>query len=352
MQEQTQSLREERVTATMVAPTVTTVRGGRAARPLVPFGIVVLLFTLLVSFSFVLSEAQLLDLRSVFVLALFAVATNLLLGYGGLVSFGQASFYGLGAYVVALGWLHYQWPFWLSFLLAPAIGGLAALAVGALALRTRRLYFSLLTLAFSQLFFTIALKWYSFTQGDNGIFSRRMVPEGLRDPQMGYLFTLVVVAVSMLILWKITVSPFGLTLRAIRENRGRAEALGVNVYWHQLQAFVISGAFCALAGVLFVVKDQGAVPQMLEWTKSGDPVLAAVIGGMFSFLGPALGALVYQYGHDWIVQYTTHWQLVLGIVLLTVVLFAPDGLLGLFSTRDWRTRWMRLRSRIRREEVE
>lgn len=323
---------------------VTATVAGRALplpRPwarLLPFALPAALVAVLFLLSFTLPRTELLKLQSVLVLALFAVSTNLLLGYGGLVSFGQASFYGLGAYVIALGWLHWEAPFWLLFLLAPLAGALAALAVGALALRTRHLYFSLLTLAFSQLFFTIAFKWYNVTQGDNGIFSLRMVPARLQEPQTGFLFTLAVTAVSMLILWKVTRSPFGVTLKAIRENRGRAEALGVNVYLHELLAFVIAGAFAAVAGVLFVVKDQGASPQMLEWTKSGEPVLACVIGGMFSFLGPALGAFVYQYGHDLIVEYTTHWQLILGLVLLAVVLFAPDGLASLFTPSGWR-RW-------------
>ncbi len=311
-------------------------------------GLPVALIVVLVVLSYTLPTSRLLVLENVLALALFAVATNLLLGYGGLVSFGQASFYGLGAYVVAASWAHYKTPFWVAFILAPVAGAVLALVVGALALRTRRLYFALLTLAFSQLFFTVAEKWYGFTQGDNGIFGT-MIPSKLAEPQAGFLFVLAVTVIAMLILWKVTESPFGLTLRAIRENRERAEALGVNVYWHQLLAFIISGAFCALAGVLFVVHDQAAYPQLLDWTKSGDPVLVSVIGGMYTFLGPAVGALVYQYGHDLIIEYTTHWQLVLGIVLLAIVLFVPDGLAGLFSLAGWRRAGARVRSILRRQ---
>jgi branched-chain amino acid transport system permease protein len=277
-----------------------------------------------------LPAAWLLILEGALVLALFAVATNLLLGYGGLVSFGQASFYGLGAYVVAIGWAQHALSFWVAFILSPLAGGVTALLLGALALRTQRFYFALLTLAFSQLFFTVAEKWYDFTGGDNGIFGQ-MIPASLTDPRAGYLFVLGVTVACLAVLGKVTASPFGLVLQAVRENRQRAEALGLNVYRHQLLAFVLSGAFCAVAGALSVVHDQAAYPQLLDWTKSGDPVLVSVIGGMFNFLGPVLGALIYQTMHDVVVQYTRDWQLVLGILLLAIVQFAPDGVLGLIA---------------------
>lgn len=277
-----------------------------------------------------LSTHWLFFLETVLELGLFAVATNLLVGYGGLVSFGQASFYGLGAYVLALGWLHYKAPFALLFVLAPVIGGAAALVVGVLALRARHLYFSLLTLAFSQLFYTIANQWYNFTEGANGVFGA-MVPSYLALPKHGYWFTLLVSFGAILCLWLITISPFGLTLRAIRENRKRVEAIGVDVNRHQLYAFIISGAFSALAGALFVVHDQSAYPGLLDWTKSGEPILMAMIGGLNNFLGPLVGAAVFQFAHDYLLKHTHAWELVLGLVLLAIVLFAPDGLLGLLG---------------------
>ncbi len=189
-----------------------------------------------------LSITNVLTLEEVLGLAVFAAATNLLLGYGGLVSFGQAAFYGSGAYLVGLSWLHHWMPFWAAFVLTPVAGGVIALAMGAIALRTRRLYFALLTLAFSELFFQLVNVRYDFTKGATGIFSVSMIPASLASPRTGYYFTAGVACVSLLILWKVTVSPFGLVLRATRENRERAEALGVSVYRHQLLAFVISGA--------------------------------------------------------------------------------------------------------------
>jgi branched-chain amino acid transport system permease protein len=279
--------------------------------------------------------ATALDVENAIGLAVFALATNLLLGYGGLVSFGQAVFYGVGAYTVMLGWQHWQWSFWTGFVVAPFLGAALAAAIGLIALRARQLYFALLTLAFTQLAFVLAQQQHEFTGGDNGIFGE-VLPAFLADERQGYMFTLGVAAVSCLLLWRIVTSPFGLVLRATRENRDRMEALGVNVYRHQLIAFMISGAFCAVAGALFVVHTKSAYPQLLEWTKSGEPILMAVIGGMFSFLGPVVGAFVYVIGQQWLVQNTEHWQLVLGLVLLAVVLLRPDGLAGLASSRPWR----------------
>lgn len=272
-------------------------------------------------------------LQDIVALGLFAVATNLLVGYGGLVSFGQAVFYGLGAYVMALGWQRYHAPFWLLFVLAPLFGAVAAAIIGALSLRTREWYFSLLTLAFSQLFFTIANRWYDFTGGDNGVFGP-MIPSTLAVPRHGLWFVLAVSFIALLLLWIITVSPFGLTLRAIRENPQRVEAIGVDLRRHELYAFTLSGAFCALAGTLFVVHDQSAFPGLFQWTQSGEPILMAMIGGMNHFLGPFVGAIIFIVAHNYLVaNAASAWELILGIVLVLIVLFAPDGLLGLWSGR-------------------
>jgi branched-chain amino acid transport system permease protein len=291
----------------------------------------------------VLSATALLNLQSAAGLALFACATNLLVGYGGLVSFGQGAFYGIGAYVIALAWLHLHASFWVSLACAPVVGAVAALAVGLLALRTRRLYFALLTLAVAQLLYVVVQQQVRFTGGANGVFGA-ILPGFLSSPDNGYWFTLAVAAAGLLVLWQITRSPFGLTLRAIRENRERAEALGVNVFRHQLLAFVISGAFCALAGVLFVVYDQSANPDLLNWTESGYPILMAVLGGQFTFLGPALGALIYEQARDVLLVNFTDSQLVFGLVLLVIMLAAPDGVAGLLSRggRLLASRWRAL----------
>jgi len=280
--------------------------------------------------SFIVAPESLFFLQNVLVLGLFAVSTNLLVGYGGLVSFGQAVFYGLGAYVLALGWLYFRAPFWLLFLFSPFVGAVCAFIVGALTLRNKNWYFSLLTLAFSQLFFTVASQWYSLTRGANGIFGP-MIPDSLQDPQHGLWFILVISIVALLLLWAITVSPFGLTLRASGENPKRVEALGINLYWSRLYAFVLSGTFCALAGALFVVRSQSAYPTLLDWTQSGEPILVSLIGGLHYFLGPLLGATIFVLAHDYLVAHSDAWEILLGTSLIVIVLSAPNGLLGIGS---------------------
>lgn len=282
--------------------------------------------------SLVLPAQILFFLQDVLVLGLFAVATNLLVGYGGLVSFGQAVFYGLGAYVIALGWFHWRAPFWLLFVVAPFVGALFALVIGALSLRTKTWYFALLTLAFSQLFFTIGNQWYDFTRGANGVFGT-MIPDVLVQPQAGFWFILAVCLVALFLLWIITVSPFGLTLKAMRENAKRVESLGVNLYRQQLYAFVLSSAFCALAGALFVVRSQSAFPELFDWTQSGEPILVAVIGGLNYFLGPVVGAFIFVLARNYLVAHSNAWELILGATLVLIVLFAPNGILGLGSSR-------------------
>lgn len=258
----------------------------------------------------------------------FAMATNILIGYGGLISFGQAVFYGAGAYTIALTWYHFRLDFWYGFVAAPVVGAAMALVVGLMVLRTRGLYFALLTLAFAQLLYTIALQQIGLTNGSTGIFGS-MVPGWMVDPRHAFYFSLGITVLALTALWAVVHSPFGLTLRAIRENRERAESLGVNVFRHQLLAYVIAGFFCALAGTLFVVYDSASYPSLLDWITSGFPVFMVVIGGMSLFYGPALGALVYTVAYTLISRVTSEWELIFGIVLVVVALLAPQGLAGL-----------------------
>jgi branched-chain amino acid transport system permease protein len=298
--------------------------------------VALVIFLLLVA-PWVVPTSWLLVLENALVLALFAAATNLLVGWTGLVSFGQAAFYGIGAYTVALAWLHGIAPFWLAFIAAPLIAGLVAFVTGAIALRARKLYFALLTLAFSELFNVLAEQLYDITNGANGIFGA-MVPDLLVIPRPGFYFTLAVVIAALTLLYRIAHSPFGLALRAIRERRVRAEALGLAVSLHELAAFTISGAFCGLAGALYVVHDQTAYPELLNWVKSGEPVIVAVIGGISSFAGPLWGALFYQIAHDTLVALTRDWQMALGALLLLVVLFRPGGIVSFFGGREHRSK--------------
>lgn len=310
-------------------------------------GSAVLVLAAVAVLGIVLPVSSSLELEYVVSLAVFAVATNLLLGFGGLVSFGQGVFYGLGAYVVALGWMHHAMSFTESMILAPFAGAVVAFFLGLLALRTRRLYFALLTLAFSQLAYVIVEAQTKLTGGSNGVFGT-MLPSWLLSTRNDFFFVLAVSTVSIALLWKVTASPFGVVLRAIRDNRERVDALGVNVYAHQLAAFVIAGFFCAVAGTLFIVYSQSASPTLLEWTNSGTPIFMAVIGGMFTFAGPIVGAVVYEFSHHFLIEYTQDWEIVLGSLLLVIVLLRPDGLVGSVASARQGTR--RLRGRLQRRD--
>jgi branched-chain amino acid transport system permease protein len=301
-----------------------------ASRPLrryVPLAALVVALALLAAAPYLVTVTAILSLEQVAAFAVFAVAANLLIGQAGLVSFGQGVFFGLGAYTVTLGWEHAGLNFWEGFVLAPVLGALAAALIGLVALRARTLYFALITLAFSQLFYQLVEQNTGFTGGANGVFAP-VVPAWMQSPVDGYLTLFGISVAALLVLRWLYASNFGLLLRASRENRARVQALGTNVYRLHLLAFTVSGGFCALAGAMFVVYNQGSNAELFDWTTSGQAVLMSVIGGMYTFVGPVAGAFVYQFGHDWLVRYVSDWQLVLGAVLLLVVMLRPDGLTG------------------------
>jgi branched-chain amino acid transport system permease protein len=303
-------------------------RPGPLRRVLNYWPLLALLLLLLAPYGLSVSRVHILRLALVGVL--FATSLNLILGYGGLVSFGHAAFYGIGAYTVALLMTKAHWPAMAGIVAAPFAAALLAAFVGAISLRSRQLYFAMITLGFSQLVYVIVDQWYSFTGGDNGIFGIDL-PAWMFDVRKAYFFILAVVAVSLFVLWRITRSPFGATLRCTRENRDRAEAIGIDVYRHQLIAFIISGFFAGLAGAMFVVDQAEASPTVLFWTRSGDPVIWSLVGGMFTFMGPAIGAVLLIELRDIIGNVTTYWQFILGAILLIIVLFFPEGIGGLFS---------------------
>jgi branched-chain amino acid transport system permease protein len=288
---------------------------------------VLAVLVLLACAPYIFNLTTILTLEEVAAFAVFAVAANLLIGQAGLVSFGQGVFFGLGAYTVTLGWEHAHLGFWEGFALAPVLGAAAAALIGLVALRARLLYFALITLAFSQLFYQLVEQNTGFTGGANGVFAP-VVPAWMESPVDGYLTLLGITVAALALLRWIYASNFGLLLRASRENRARVQALGTSVYRLHLLAFTVSGAFCSLAGAMFVVYNQGSNAELFDWTTSGQAVIMSVIGGMYSFAGPIVGAFVYQFGHDNLVRYVSDWQLVLGAVLLLVVMLRPDGLAG------------------------
>jgi ABC-type branched-subunit amino acid transport system ATPase component/ABC-type branched-subunit amino acid transport system permease subunit len=280
------------------------------------------------------------------VLALWAVSFNLMLGYTGMVSFGHAAYYGIGAYTVAIGFRTFHLPVLTGLALAPLVTGLFGLATGLVALRAVRLYFSLLTLAISQLLFVVAFQWYDFTNGDNGIHNIQL-PDALSDPTAVYYLVGAVTGVCLLLMFVIVRSPFGAALLAVRDNRQRAASVGLNVKAYELAVFTIAGIFAGVAGGLYSIYDLQAFPQLMFWSNNAKPVVITLLGGSGSFLGPVIGALIYTYIENAIgKRFPFQFDIVLGGIVLAVVLLAPGGFVSVPSLIG------RLLGRRRQTEVE
>lgn len=270
------------------------------------------------------NERQIFVLMLVFVLAVFATSYNVLLGYTGMVSFAHASYYGVGAYTVTLAWVHLGWSPLIGFLLAPFVTAVVAWATGVVALRATRLYFALLTLALGQLMYVIMFQWRSMTRGDDGIHGVP-VPAFIGPATNRYYFLLAVGAVALALLGVVMHSPLGATLKAIRENRERAGFLGIKVKRYELAAFTLGGAFAGYAGAMFVLVNRSSFPLLLHWTTSAEPIFVTLIGGLNSFAGPAVGALIFGLLRDWVTRRFVYWGAMLGAVLLGLILFLPGG---------------------------
>jgi branched-chain amino acid transport system permease protein len=261
--------------------------------------------------------------------ALFALSFNLLFGYTGLLSFGQAAFFGVGAYSLALLMKKAGFSFAAAFLLSLPITAVAAGAIGYFCVRVTEWSFSILTLAFGQFLFVIASKWYTLTAGDDGIQSV-FPPPVLGSSVRYYYFTLAVVTVAALALWWLVHTPFGYTLQSIRENARRSEAIGINIRWYRWLAFVVSGGFAGVAGCLFTTFNWAIAPTELEWTKSADPVVMTLLGGPHVFGGPVVGAAIFTFLQFYLGRHTLYWALTTGVVILFVVRFMPGGVGGFF----------------------
>jgi branched-chain amino acid transport system permease protein len=267
---------------------------------------------------------------------LAALSLDLILGFTGLVSFGHAAFFGLGAYVIGIGAYHGLGEALLMWPLAMLIPGIAALAIGAVSLRTSGVSFIMITLAFAQmLFFLIAaLRQYG---ADDGLSipgrSTVLGSDLLADHTVYYYVVLAVLAASLLLGRRLVASRFGMVLQGIRQNERRMLALGVPTFRYKLVAFAISGALAGLAGGLLANHALYISPQSLHWTTSGILIVMVVLGGMGSLIGPVLGAAALLFAEDTLSSHTEHWQIVLGPLFLLVVLFARQGLYGWLTGR-------------------
>jgi branched-chain amino acid transport system permease protein len=277
----------------------------------------------------------------VLVLALAAMSVNFLLGFTGVLSFGHAAYFGLGAYGagLALKFLAPSTP--LALLCGMLLGGLVGAALGWVIARRRGVYFAMVTIAIGQVFYYIAFQWSSLTGGDDGLrgFSRQPIDFGLfkldivSNSQAFYYFVLVCFALVVAIMAFILRSPFGRTLIAIRENERRARFLGVPVERHIWIAFSLSCFFMGFAGALYALVNNFADPRGLHYSQSGDFVMMAVMGGMRNFWGPLLGAAVFVVLQDYLSSVTVNWMSGVGVLFVLIVLFFPRGLLGVVKRK-------------------
>ena len=287
----------------------------------------VTLLVVLMAFPFVAGTYWVRLLSEFAISALFSVAYNLTLGQTGLFSFGHGGLFGLAGYILAVPVI--QGVTSLPYALA---GGLvlttvAAYFMGWLCLRLTGIYFSILTLAFSQLIWTAAWKFRDLTGGDDGLTGLR-VPSFLASPIYQYFFVLIIVAASLIFLRRIMNSPFGYTLKAIRENPRRAASTGIHVKRYQLVAFTMSGFFTGLAGILFVLFTRGVFVEFASVSKSFEPVFAVIVGGIYSFTGPILGAGFMLAINHFIGRVTEYWPSIAGIILILVMIYLPTGVMG------------------------
>ncbi len=266
----------------------------------------------------------------ILIYALFALSLNVIIGYSGNVSFGHAAYFAIGGYANAILLTTHGWPIALALPAAVIVAMLAAAIIAYFCTRLTDIYFAMLTLAFSMFVWAVAFKWRDVTGGDDG-FVGVAVPEFIGERTSFFYFTLAVVAVSVAILWIICHSAFGRALLAVRENPTRAGFVGINTRLMRWTAFVVAGTFAGVAGALFGMLHRGVFVESAFWTQSATVLIMTLLGGMFSFFGPAVGAATLFILQRLTNEYTEYWPTVLGVILLVILLFLPEGLAGLFN---------------------
>ena len=268
----------------------------------------------------------------ILVTALLAMSLNVALGYGGIYQFHHGVFYGIGAYALALAITKGGWSPWIGFVVGPVAAAGAGLLIGWFCVRLTRLYFGMLQISLGSLLWTIVLRWYPVTGGDNGIHDIAM-PAMLRAVGGAYYFILAIVALSVGALYVIVKSPFGATLQGVRDNPQRCQSIGVDVRKHQLIAVVIAAFFAGIAGVLYVALERSVFSNMLFWVLSLEVFVMCLLGGWYTFAGPIVGAAIMVALRTFAGRYTENWTMVIGIMLVLLILFMPDGVLGFVLQR-------------------
>jgi len=275
--------------------------------------------------------------RRVMIFAIAALSLNLILGYGGMVSFGHAAYLGVGAYAVGVLAHYGVHNGYLQWALAIVASTAVALVIGAVSIRTSGIYFIMITLAFTQMLYYLGISIEEFG-GDDGLrLAVKSQFQGLIDLNDGNAFYYLVLAILVLVALlghRLVNSRFGMVIRAARSNEARTRAIGFSPYPYRLAAFVIAGAVCGLAGALLVNHTAYLTPEFMNWTRSGELMFMVILGGMATTAGPVLGALALLLVEDVLSGWTQHWQIILGPLLVLSVLFFRRGLAGLLFGKD------------------
>lgn len=263
----------------------------------------------------------------IFIVALFAMSLNMILGRAGLPSFGHACFYAVGGYTLAILVVKLKLPAFIGLLAAPFISGLFAVIIGYFSIRLTGIHFAILTMGFGQIVWAIAHKWYSFTGGDDGI-TGIPIPAILKQPEVFYYLAFIVLIVSSAVIKVVQDSAFGQTIVAVRENRERVTFSGLKVWHHLLLNFVIAGFFAGIAGALLAMVNRSVFADFGYWTSSAAVVLMCILGGVGSFVGPMVGAVIITLLEHYISIYTYYWQMILGGLIIILTIFMPIGICG------------------------
>jgi branched-chain amino acid transport system permease protein len=275
--------------------------------------------------------------RRIMILAIAAVSLNLILGYGGMVSFGHAAYLGIGAYAVGILGFYGMTNGWLHAAVAIGASAVVALAIGAVSIRTSGVYFIMITLAFTQMLYYLGISLELFGGDDGMRLKSKSQFAGLldlRDPVQFYYLTLALMLLSVFLVFRLVNSRFGMVLRASKSNEGRSRAIGFSPYPYRLTAFVIAGAMCGLAGALYANHTNYIVPGLMSWQQSGDMMFMVILGGIASTAGPVLGTFALLFVEELLKGWTEHWQVILGPLLILSVIFFRRGLAGIFYKPD------------------
>lgn len=289
-----------------------------------------IVLAILIALPFLIGAGFLSLVIEMLIMGIAACGLNLMMGYSGMVNFGPAGLYAVGAYTTALLLAKTGVPFGFAMIAGPVAAAIVGAIVGWFCVRLTHIYFALLTLAFSQLIFTIAYEWYGFTGGDNGIVGIP-VPDFLVPIDHYYYFTLAITIVCLGLIWRIIHSPFGKTIQAYRENPERTEFIGIDTKRYRLKIFVLHSFFLGVAGSMYCGFNHNVFANYAHWLKGTDFIIACLLGGMYNFFGPVVGAAVYVFLEKLVISYTEYWLFVLGLIIILLSLSLSGGIVGFIA---------------------